>query len=92
MNIASKRAHKVANDALEQAAQLGVARAIASRQTAGIELNVSDIDQVSGGFMMAEVMPCGGKRIDAGLLNGPITNPVVPAEQIGALQNVGMVV
>ena len=91
MNTAIKRAQTLAGHALEQAAQSGVARAIASRQAAGIELNVSDIDQVSGGFM-SEVMPCGGKRIDAGLVSSPITNPVLPAEQIGALQNVGMVV
>ena len=52
MNMASKRAQKVANDALVQAALSGVARAIAARQAAGVELSAGDVAQVSGGALV----------------------------------------
>jgi hypothetical protein len=92
MNTAIKRAQTLAGDALEQAAQIGVARAMASRRAAGVELTGTDIDQVSGGLEMSPAIRCGGRAVDAGLVTGPATNPVLPAVQTGALQNFGMVV
>ena len=92
MNTATKRAQTLAGDALEQAAQSGVARAMASRQAAGVDLTGAQIDQVSGGLVISPAMRCGGFPIDPGLANGPASNPVLPAVQIGALQNAGMVV
>jgi hypothetical protein len=50
MKTASKRAQRVNSDALEQAAQSGVARAIAARKAAGVELTGTDVSKVSGGF------------------------------------------
>jgi len=93
MNTASKRAQKVSNDALEQAAQSGVARAIAARQAAGIELTGADVNQVSGGFFPIRQ---GGIPVDPWLVSGPVTNAVQPAVQglgaaAGAVQGIGMV-
>jgi hypothetical protein len=97
MNTATKRAQTLAGDALEQAVQSGVARAMASRQAAGVEMSGADIDRVSGGLALSEFMRAGGRPIDLGLVTGPelnpATNPALPAGQIaGALQNAGMVV
>ena len=97
MNTAIKRAQTLAGDALEQAAQSGVARALASRQAAGVELTGADIDRVSGGLGLSEFMRAGGRPLDLGLVTSPVidpaTSPALPAVQApGALQNVGMVV
>jgi hypothetical protein len=97
MNNAIKRAQTLAGDALEQAAQSGVARAMASRQAAGVELTGTDIDRVSGGLVgLTDFTRAGGRPVDFGLVNNPAinpaTNPVLPDVQVGALQNAGMVV
>ena len=94
MNTALKRAHKVSNDALEQAAQSGVARAIAARQAAGVELTAADVGQVSGGLF--PIIRQGGIPVDPWLVSGPVTNAVQPAVQglgaaAGAVQGIGMV-
>jgi hypothetical protein len=94
MNTASKRAQKVSNDALEQAAQSGVARAIAARQAAGVELTAADVGQVSGGLF--PIIRQGGIPVDPWLAGGPAVNPVLPTVQglgagAGAVQGIGMV-
>ena len=82
MNIASKRAQKVANDALEQAAQSGVARAIAARQAAGVELIAGDVAQVSGGAFMTDFIRAGGIPPMPFLAAvNPATNPELPGAQ-----------
>ena len=93
MNTAIKRAHTLAGDALQQAAMAGVARAKASRQTAGVELTGADVNQVSGGLMLSPVIRCGGFPVDPGLVTGPAINPVLPAAPAPTvLQNAGTVV
>jgi hypothetical protein len=92
MNIASKRAQKVANDALEQAAQSGVARAIAARQAAGAELTAGDIAQVSGGafkFDRAGGMPAFELLAGINPATSPVVNPAANAV-LPAVQNLGM--
>lgn len=92
MNTASKRAQKVSNDALEQAAQSGVARAIAARQAAGVELTAADVNQVSGGLLLPPGITTGRIPVNPWLVGGsPATNPVLPGVQglaggIGAVQ------
>jgi len=100
MNTAIKRAQTLAGDALEQAVQSGVARALASRQAA-VELTGADIDRVSGGVAISDFMRAGGRPVDLGLVTGPelnqainpAANPSLAGVQVpGALQTAGMVV
>ena len=90
MSNASKRAQTVANGALEQAAQSGVARAIAARKAAGVELTGADIEQVSGG-LGAPLIINGSRPFDLGLVTAqPDTNITLPAVQsLGAVQGLG---
>jgi hypothetical protein len=101
MNIASKRAQKVANDALEQAAQSGVARAIAARQAAGVELTAGDVAQVSGGAFAIDFTRAGGippfalvaasnPTINPATTIGSAVNPSLPAVQELGLQGLAV--
>jgi hypothetical protein len=86
MNMASKRAQKVSNDALVQAALSGVARAIAARQAAGIELSAGDVAQVSGGAFITDLIRAGGIPplpflAAVNPATNPATNPELPSVQ-----------
>ena len=92
MNTASKRAQKVGNDALAQAAQSGVARAIAARQAAGVELSAADVAQVSGGALVVPGIRAGGIPPLALLAaTNPTTSPTLPGGAGFGMQGMGMV-
>jgi hypothetical protein len=75
MNTASKRAQKIAGNALEQAARSGVARALAARENAGVDLTAGDLAQVSGGGFAVQGIRAGG--IPALMAINPAANPAI---------------
>jgi hypothetical protein len=89
MTYASKRAQRLNQDALEHAVETGVARAIAARKVAGVELTANDIDNVSGGLLFGPIIN-GGRLADLGLFTTqPQTNVLSPAaQQLGGLQGI----
>jgi hypothetical protein len=71
MSMECKKPLRVSADAVAQAAQRGVARAIEARREAGVELSADDVNEVSGGILPKLI-------IAGGITPFPVYPPVVP--------------
>jgi hypothetical protein len=91
MTNATKRAQRLTKDALENAAQNGVERALAARQLAGVELSANDIDNVSGGLLAGPIIN-GGRPFDISLITAqPETQVITPVvQELGGVAGGGL--
>lgn len=91
MNNAIKKARTLGVVALAQAAQAGVARAVAAREAAVAKLAGGEIDQVSGGLVFP-IIRTGGMPGDPGVISTLGQSLVLPAVQAPAVTpSIGMV-
>ena len=67
---AIKKASRITVDEIALVATTGVARALATRQAAGIELNSEELSQVSGGLAQSAIIV------------GPIIDGLLPAPKL----------
>jgi hypothetical protein len=82
MSDVLKQPKRLMAQAIEQAAQNGVARAIESRKAAGVELSAGDVDQVSGGAMLNWQIAGGDLLGVLRAVQTPVANPVAQGANI----------
>jgi hypothetical protein len=83
MKSACKKPERISADMLNQAASIGVARAVEARKAAGIELSDAEMRDVSGGLYCYPPIIRGYPPVV--YLANQAANAVLPAGAVGAV-------